>query len=83
VKPGDEVITSPFTFFASAGAIHRVGAIPVLVDIEPRQFQYLIPSRSNGDYFKTAAIMPVHIFGQCAEMEPLWRMSAAHDIPDH
>jgi dTDP-4-amino-4,6-dideoxygalactose transaminase len=81
VQPGDEVITSPFTFFASAGAIHRVGAIPVLVDIEPTGFN-LDPAKVElAITSRTAAIMPVHIFGQCAEMEPLWRLSAAYDIP--
>ncbi len=81
VKPGDEVITSPFTFFASAGAIHRVGAIPVLVDIEPDSFNVCPEQVERAITSKTSAIMPVHIFGQCAEMEPLWRLSAAHGIP--
>jgi dTDP-4-amino-4,6-dideoxygalactose transaminase len=81
VKPGDEVITSPFTFFASAGAIHRIGAIPVLVDIEPHSYNLDPEKVEQAITSRTAAIMPVHIFGQCAEMEPLWRMSAAHDIP--
>jgi dTDP-4-amino-4,6-dideoxygalactose transaminase len=81
VKPGDEVITSPFTFFASAGAIHRVGAIPVLVDIEPEGYNIDPAKVEQAITSRTAAIMPVHIFGQCAEMEPLWRLSAAHDIP--
>lgn len=81
VQPGDEVITSPFTFFASAGAIHRVGAIPVLVDIEPESFNLDPVKVEQAVTKRTAAIMPVHIFGQCAEMEPLWRLSAAFDIP--
>ena len=74
VKPGDEVITSPFTFFASAGAIHRIGAIPVLVDIEPDSFNICPEQVERAITSKTSAIMPVHIFGQCAEMEPLWRL---------
>lgn len=81
VQPGDEVITSPFTFFASAGAIHRVGAIPVLVDIEAESFNLDPEKVEKAITSRTAAIMPVHIFGQCAEMEPLWRLSAAYDIP--
>jgi len=81
VQPGDEVITSPFTFFASAGAIHRIGAIPVLVDIEPESFNIDPVKVEQAITSRTAAIMPVHIFGQCAEMEPLWRLSAAYDIP--
>lgn len=81
VKPGDEVITSPFTFFASAGAIHRVGARPVLVDIDPVSFNIDPACVEKAITSRTAAIMPVHIFGQCAEMEPLWRLSAAYDLP--
>lgn len=81
VQPGDEVITSPFTFFASAGAIHRIGAIPVLVDIEPDSFNLNPACVERAITNRTAAIMPVHIFGQCAEMEPLWRLAAAYDLP--
>ena len=81
VQPGDEVITSPFTFFASAGAIHRFGAIPVLVDIEPESYNIDPLKVEQAITSRTAAIMPVHIFGQCAEMEPLWRLSSAYDIP--
>ncbi|MGV2339816.1 MAG UNVERIFIED_CONTAM: DegT/DnrJ/EryC1/StrS family aminotransferase [Planctomycetaceae bacterium] len=64
VKPGDEVITSPFTFFASAGAIHRVGARPVLVDIDPVSFNIDPACVEKAITSRTAAIMPVHIFGQ-------------------
>jgi len=81
VKPGDEVITSPFTFFASAGAIHRVGATPVLVDIEPESFNICPEQVERAITSKTTAIMPVHIFGQCAEMDALQRLSANHGIP--
>jgi dTDP-4-amino-4,6-dideoxygalactose transaminase len=81
VQPGDEVITSPFTFFASAGAIHRIGARPVLADIDPVSFNLDPACVEKVITSRTAAIMPVHIFGQCAEMEPLWRLSAAYDLP--
>lgn len=81
VGPGDEVITSPFTFFATAGAIHRVGAIPRFVDIEPVTYNLnpeLVEAAIND---KTKAIIPVHIFGQCADMESLWRLSVRHNLP--
>ena len=81
IGPGDEVITSPFTFFASASAIHRVGARPVLVDIEPRSFNVCPRQVEQAITPRTRAIMPVHIFGQCAEMEPIWRLSARYNLP--
>lgn len=81
VGPGDEVITSPFTFFASASSIHRVGAKPVLVDIEPSSFNLCPEQVERAITPRTKAIMPVHIFGQCAEMEPLWRLSTKHKLP--
>lgn len=81
IGPGDEVITSPFTFFATAGAIHRVGAVPKFVDIDPVTYNLdpeLVEQEIND---KTKAIMPVHIFGQCADMESLWRLSVRHNLP--
>ena len=81
VGPGDEVITSPFSFFATAGAIHRIGARPVFVDIEPDGFNLCTDQVEQALTEKTRALMPVHIFGQCAEMEPLWRLAARHKIP--
>ena len=81
VGPGDEVITSPFTFFATAGAIHRVGATPVFADIEPDGFNICAESTAAAINDKTRAIIPVHLFGQTADMEPLWRLAVLHDIP--
>ena len=81
VQPGDEVITSPFTFFATASAIHRIGARPVFVDIEPDGFNLCPNQVEKALTEKTRALMPVHIFGQCAEMEPLWRLAARYKMP--
>ena len=75
IGPGDEVITSPFSFFASTSAICRVGATPVFADIDPVSFNFEPTGVEAAITDKTRAIMPIHLFGQCAEMEPLWRMA--------
>ncbi|MBI5761308.1 MAG: DegT/DnrJ/EryC1/StrS family aminotransferase [Planctomycetales bacterium] len=76
IGPGDEVITSPYTFFATGSSITRLGAKPVFVDIDPVSFN-LAPAAVEAAFTpRTKAIMPVHLFGQCAEMEPLWRLAA-------
>ncbi len=80
VGPGDEVITSPFTFFATVGAVLRLGAKPVLADIVPDTFNIDPTKVESVVTSKTKAIMPVHLFGQSADMDPLLQLAAKHGL---
>jgi dTDP-4-amino-4,6-dideoxygalactose transaminase len=79
--PGDKVITTPFSFFASVSAIIRSGATPVLADIDERTFN-LSPTAAAeiAAKEKIAAIMPVHLYGQCAEMDKFEALGAQHGL---
>ena len=77
---GDEVITSPFTFFATVGAIVRVGATPVFADIDPETFNIDPEKVAARITPRTKAIIPVHLFGQAADMDPLMELARKHGL---
>ena len=75
------MILPPFTFFASAGSVCRTGARPVFVDIDAATYNLDPLQVENKITERTKAIMVVHLFGQCADMEPLWRIAERHNLP--
>jgi dTDP-4-amino-4,6-dideoxygalactose transaminase len=75
IGPGDEVVTSPFTFFATAGTIHNVGAKAVFVDIDPKTYNIRADLAASAVTSKTKAFIPVDVFGQMAPLEELQRLS--------
>lgn len=87
IGPGDLVLTTPYTFFATMGTVLRVGARPLFVDIEPESFnidpermaEALAADRKSGKHIK--AIIPVHLYGQCANMQRIMALAADYDVP--
>lgn len=81
VGPGDEVVSTPFTFFATAGAIVRLGARPVFVDIDPVTFNLDLDQVAGAITSRTKAIMPVDLYGQVPDMAQLAKIACGHNLP--
>ncbi|MEW5910815.1 MAG: DegT/DnrJ/EryC1/StrS family aminotransferase, partial [Thermodesulfobacteriota bacterium] len=87
IEPGDRILTSPYTFFATAGSIARLGGIPVFVDIDPQTFNIsserlseAIERMNDSERSRLKGIMPVHLFGQCADMDPIIQTAEEHGL---
>jgi dTDP-4-amino-4,6-dideoxygalactose transaminase len=81
VGPGDEVVTTPFTFFATAEAVSLLGATPVFVDIEPDTLNLDVRQLEAAVTPRTKAIVPVHVFGQACDMDGVMEVAARHGVP--
>ncbi len=80
LQPGDEVITSPFTFIATAEVVALLGITPVFVDVEPDTFNLDVTKIESAITPRTKAIVPVHLFGQCCNMEEILKLAKKHNL---
>lgn len=81
IRPGDEIITTPFTFIATAETIALLGAVPVFVDIDPRTYNIDPAKIEPAITTRTRAILPVSLYGQCADFEAINEVAAKHELP--
>jgi dTDP-4-amino-4,6-dideoxygalactose transaminase len=80
IGPGDEVILPSFTFFATASAVTRLGGEPVFVDVEPGTFNVSPDAIESAITARTRAVIPVHLFGQCADMDSITEIASRHNL---